>query len=459
MACKVVFVGGASFLWTGRFATDLFLKESLRGSRLVLVDLDAEALALVADYCRLRNRQADANWEILTADLDTALEGADYVMLSIAVGGLEAFDRDYRIPEKYGVFHTVGDTVGPAGISRVLRNVPVFVDVARRMERICPEAWMIHVTNPLAQLTRSVCKATSIRTLGLCHNYEGCMRFLADYFQVERHEVDAETFGVNHFTWLRNLTCRGEAVPLDRLSVREYLRYEGRKKGILKTGTTDDEINEMLGTDTTDDERFSFELCERFGFFPVGGPPHIAENFPYFLNSLDVLARHRIRRKGVLPKRAEGREAKRLHVEAVLEGRDSPPELAASHEALADIIESMENGLPCRTVVNMPNRGQVENLPADVVVETFAQIGRDGVTPLPAGPVPVPLKGFLDSIVSEEELAVSAALTGDRDMVVQAMLVSPLLHDKDAAEVLADELLEAQKDWLPQFFGAERGPV
>lgn len=452
MACKIVFVGGASFLWTGRFATDLFLKESLRGSRLVLVDIDPDALALVAGYCRLRNTQTGAGWEITTANLDAALEGADYVMLSIAVGGLEAFDRDYRIPEKYGVFHTVGDTVGPAGISRVLRNVPVFVDVARRMERVCPDAWMIHVTNPLAQLTRSVCQTSNIKTMGLCHNYEGGMRFLASYLEVSRQEVDAETFGVNHFTWLRNLTCRGEPVPMERLTVAEYLRYEGRKKGILKTGTTDDEINEMLGASSTDDERFSFELCERFGHFPVGGPPHIAENFSWFLNSPEVIARHRIRRKGVLPKRAEGRDAKRALMEAVVAGREALEEPVASHEALADIIESMETGKPCRTVVNMPNQGQIENLPRDVVVETFAEVGRKTVNPLPAGSVPVNIKGFLESIVAEEELSVSAALRGDRNLVVQAMRVSPLLHDKDAAEALTDELLAAQRDWLPQFF-------
>lgn len=454
MACKIVFVGGASFLWTARFATDLFFKESLRGSQLILVDVDKESLSLVADFCQMRNVQMGAGWEIATAELDEALEGADYVMVSIAVGGLPAFDRDYRIPEKYGVYHTVGDTVGPGGISRVLRHVPVFLDIARRMERACPEAWMIHVTNPLAQLTRSVCKATSVKAMGLCHNYEGCMRFLADYFQVERQEVEADTFGVNHFTWLRSLTCRGVPVPPARLSVSEYLRYEGRRKGILKTGTTDDEINEMLGADSSDDERFSFELCEHFGLFPVGGPPHLAENFPYFLNDPAVLAKHRIRRKGVLPRRAEGREVKRARVEAILAGREPLEEPVASHENFAEIIESLHTGAPCRTVINVPNQGQIENLPTDVVVETYASIGRNSVAPLPAGSVPVAIKGYLESIISEEELAVSAALEGDRALVVQAMLASPLLHDKDAAEALADDLLAAQRDWLPQFAGA-----
>jgi len=451
MACKIVFIGGGSFLWSGRFATDLFLKESLRGSCLTLVDIDAAALALVADYCRRLNETLGAEWTVETAERDAALEGADYVMVSIAVGGLEAFDRDYRIPESYGVYHSVGDTVGPAGISRVLRNVPVFLDIARSMERICPDAWMIHVTNPLAQITRAVCKATSVKTMGLCHNYEGTMRFLADLLGVKREEIDANTYGVNHFTWLRDLTCAGQPVELTRLTVAEYLRYEANRKGVLKTGTTDDEINAMFDANTGDDERLVFELCEIYGLYPVRGPPHIAENFPYYLNDPEVIKQHHIRRKGVLPERADGREAKRLRVERILAGTEPLEELKASHESFADIVESLHTGQPARAVINAPNTGQVGNLPRDVVVETWATIGKDSVTPESGGDVPVALKGFLESIVAEEELAVEAALTGDRNLVLQALLASPMLINKDAAPALANELLAAQQDWLPQF--------
>lgn len=450
MSLTITFIGGGSFLWTARLATDLFLKPSLRGSTLILVDIDPEAAALVRNYCRLISDQIEAGWRIETSELTPALEKSDFVMVSISTGGLDAFERDYRIPEKYGVYHSVGDTVGPAGISRTLRNVPVFVQIAREMEQRCPNAWMIHVTNPLAQLTRCVDRATSIRTVGLCHNYEGTMRFLADYLEADRDDLYADTFGVNHFTWLSNATCRGESFQ-DRLTVEAYLQYEARRCQPLETGTTDDEINAMTGDDDPEDERLGFELCEQFGYFPVGGPPHIAENLPWYLNDPATVRQHRIRRKGVLPRRREGQLAKRQRIEAILAGRERLHDLKASHEAFADIVESLHTGKTCRAVVNLPNTGQISNLPQEVVVETWAEISQDRIVPLEAGPVPIVLKGMLESIIAEEELAVDAALTGDRQRVVQAMHISPLLHRKDVAEELTDELLAAQQSWLPQF--------
>ena len=449
MSCKIVIVGGGSFTWTERFAVDFFLQEPLRGSRLVLVDIDREALELVADICRMANEKAGAGWEIETAGMDEALEGADYVVVQISTGGLEAFDLDYRIPERYGVFHCVGDTVGPAGISRVLRNVPVFLDIAARMERHCPDAWMIHVTNPLAQLTRCISKTTSLKVMGLCHNYAGTMGPLADFLGVERGEVDAETYGVNHFTWLQNITCRGEPCE-DRLTLERYLVYHENRDGILKTGTTDDEINAMTGGYRIDD-RLTYELFELLGHFPVGGAEHIAENLPFFLNDKKTIHAHRVRRKGVLPNRLEGKQAKRERVEGIVEGREKLGDLVASHEELADIIRALQTGTPHRACVNLPNTGQIGNLPHDVVVETLATIEQGRVTPHASGPVPTVLKGLVESIIAEEELAVEAALTGDRHKVLQAMFVSPLLHNKDAAEPLTDELLAAHHAYLPQF--------
>lgn len=452
MSCKIVIIGGGSYLWTERFAADLFLQEPLRGSRLVLVDIDPDALELVAGICRMVNEKVGAGWEIETAEMDAALAGADYVVVQISTGGLDAFDLDYRIPEKYGVFHCVGDSVGPAGISRTLRNVPVFRDIGAAMERACPHAWMIHVTNPLAQLTRCVCRATAIKVVGLCHNYAGTMGALADFLGAGRAHVDAETYGVNHFTWLRNITCEGEPCE-DRLSLAQYLVYHESRDGILKTGTTDDEINAMTGGYLIDD-RLSYQLFELLGHFPVGGAEHIAENLPYFLNSKQTIHAHRIRRKGVLPNRLEGKQAKRDRVLAILDGREELKDPVASHEDLAGIICSLCTGIPYRACVNMPNTGQIENLPHDVVVETLATVEKDRITPLPSGAVPTVLKGLLESIVAEEELAVEAALTGDRRKVVRAMFASPVLHNKDAVEPLTDELLAAHSSYLPQFANA-----
>lgn len=456
MACKIAFIGAGSFIWTERLVVDLFAKKSLRGSSLVMVDINLSALKTMHSYCTQLNERMDAGWQIQTADMAYAMDGADYVVVSISTGGLDAFNLDYHIPEKYGVYHSVGDTVGPGGISRTLRNIPVFVDFAREIKKRCPDAWMVHVTNPLAQITRGMYKAVpSIKAVGLCHNYEGTMVLLSKMLGVKREDMQADTFGVNHFTFLDNITCCGNTVN-SGIRLADYLCYEEKRIEELRTQTTDDEINAMTGSNTPSDERLSFELYEMLGYMPVGGPPHVAENFPYYMNNPDVIKKHHIRRKGVLPNRREGYERKKREAEDIVAGRKPFPDKGVSHEAMSDVIESLHTGIPCRAVVNLPNKGQIENLPRDIVVETWAKIEKDTITPEAAGPVPQVLKGFLESIIAEEELAVEAALTGDRQKVIQAMLVSPLLQNKDAAETLTDELLEAHRAYLPQFFNTGR---
>ena len=455
MGFRIVLIGGGSCLWTPTLAKDLFLRTNLAGSELVLVDIDPAAAKLLASYCRMIAGKIGTGWKVSVADHRAALRGADFVCASISTGGFETMHRDYTIPEEFGVYHTVADTVGPGGISRTLRNVPVFVGFARMMEKLCPNAWLVHVTNPLSQLTRAVYKTSSIRCVGLCHNYVGTTKLLAWYFGVRNEDVDAVSVGVNHGTWMKNITVKGRPVA-DQLDLQRYLKMEAAKQAPRDSGTVDDQVEEMLKTSNRVEYYLSFELFKKFGYFPVGGAPHVAENFPFYCNSPETLARHYIHRKGVLPNRADWKEQSRRKIQAITRGKHPLPELTASNEGLAEIADGLLTGHPCREIVSMPNRGQVANLPRDVVVETHALISYDGVSPVNSGSVPAPLLGWLQTVVDEQELAVQAALTGDRDLVVQAMTVSPMLADKDRAAELAWRLLNANRDWLPQFFKKRR---
>lgn len=452
---KVVLIGGGSVQWTPHLATDLFLTEELRGSALVLVDTNPAAADLMLRYCTRIADNLGTRWRVEAAGLAAALDGADVVCVAISTGGLDAMHNDVTIPQRFGVYHSVGDTVGPGGISRTLRNVPVFVDIARRMEQTCPNAWMVHVTNPLAQITRCVNKATGIRCLGLCHNFLGTRAFLAAFLKCEREEITATSVGVNHFTWLKDLACRGEDVS-DRMTLDNYLAYEAAKPGATRVGSTEDQQADPTESSTGHRYYLNFELYKQFGIFPVGGASHVAENFPYYLNSLETARRHRIYRKGVLPDRKRSADACRQEIIDRLEGQKPMPGIEDSIEQLAPAVAALCAGKATHTVVNMPNEGQIGNLPRGAVVETWAQLNRDRVTPTLAGDVPGPVAGLVQLIVQEEELAVEAALTGDRDMAVQAMLVSPLVADKDRAAELTDALLEANARWLPQFNPAGR---
>ncbi len=230
MGFRIVLIGGGSCLWTPTLAKDLFLRPGLAGSELVLVDIDADAAKLLQAYCRLAAERIGTRWKVSVASHRSALRGADLVCASISTGAFQAMHWDYTIPEQFGVYHTVGDTVGPGGISRTLRNVPIFVGFARMMEKLCPDAWMVHVTNPLSQLTRTVTKVSSIKCVGLCHNYAGTIAFLAKYFGVTPADVDAVSVGVNHGSWMKDITVKGRSARAG-LSLKKYLAFEAARKG------------------------------------------------------------------------------------------------------------------------------------------------------------------------------------------------------------------------------------
>ena len=451
MQSKFVLIGGGSLRWTPPLATDMFLTESLCGSELALVDIDGEAADLMQRYCRMIAEQTGCGWRVSVQDLESALDGADGVCVSISTGGFDAMHLDYTVPEKFGIYHCVGDSMGPAGISRTLRNVPVFVDIARMMEKHCPDTWMVHVTNPLSQLTRCVWKASSIRCVGLCHNYGGTLAHLADFLGVKESDLFALSVGVNHYTWLKDLTCKGEDIR-DRLTLKAYLEYEDRKAGRpVRTGTLDDKIEADLGGRPHLPYRLNFALFEVFGVFPVGGSSHAAEGMPWYLNDPATVQRHQIWRKGVLPARRDGAKRLRRETIEIVEGRQPLPEPKMSAELVAPVVSSLCTGEPSHGVVCLPNQGQISNLPRDAIVETWGMVTRDRIAPVLSGGVPDPLRGLMQLVVDEEELAVEAALTGDRDKVVQAMYVSPMVQDKDRAAELADALLDATRQWLPQF--------
>ena len=454
MSYKIVFIGGGSVLWTPRLSCDMFLEPLLQGSELHLVDIDKNALHLTSDYLKAANKSIGCGWNIITSELDDALLDADVVIVSISTGGLEAMQHDYEIPEKYGVNHTVADTVGPGGISRTLRNVPVFLDIAAHMERLCPNTTMVHVTNPLSQLTRAVSKVTSINCVGLCHEYTGVIKMLQNFFNLEnRDDIDSLCIGVNHFTVISGLTVKNNPNPLSQLTVENYLKYEMTQDGSFKTGTTDDEVSKLLSSsEKIYPYYFQFYLYEQLGFLPVSGSNHFAENMPYFCNDSEIMKKFHLHRKGVLPQRADRKTEKMQRLKDILEKGDVIDEAQIrSNEMLCDVVVGLCTGEARRVIAALPNIGQIDDLERDVVVETWAVASRAGVHPVASGKLPLPLKGFMEQIIVEQELTVEAAITGSRKTVVQAIFASPQLHQKDKAELLADELLAANKDYLPQF--------
>lgn len=441
-------------MWTPRLCSDMFLEESLRGSELHLVDVDPESLSLTRRYLEACNQHIGYDWKIVNSELDAALADADVVIVSISTGGLESMQRDYDIPAKYGIYHTVGDTVGPAGISRTLRNVPVFLDIAARMEKLCPDSYMVHVTNPLSQLTRAVSKATSIKCVGLCHEYIGIIKMLQNFFQIEgRDEIDSLCLGVNHFTFMPKLYVKGMENPGARLTLADYLKYEMERDGAFETGTTDDEVQKLIvSSEKLFPYYFNFYMYEQLGYFPVSGSNHLCENLPYFNGSEELLKQYHLHRKGVLPGRAERKVVKTNRLISILDEGAVPDEaLTRSNEMLCDVVVGLCAGEARRVIVAHANVGQIDNLPREVAVETWATASLSGINPVASGNIPLQLKGVMEQIIVEQELTVDAAIRGDGKTFAQALFNSPELFRKDRAEELAEELLAANSEFLPQF--------
>jgi alpha-galactosidase/6-phospho-beta-glucosidase family protein len=435
---KICFIGGGSYNWMPKLLGDLALAPDLEGT-IVLQDINPAALEDIERYGRKALASVGSKFTIeTTTDLDRGLDGAEFVVVTITTGALDTMRLDLEIPEKYGIFQSVGDTVGPGGLSRALRNVPVMVGLAQAMERRCPNAWMLNLTNPMTVLTRAVGLSSRIKVVGLCHELFGVRGALIRMFGGGVDDFEWRVAGVNHLIWLLDMTIRGQ----DGLQMVRDFVGEGRPLPVppARGGWHEPFVDRW---------KLKLELFDLYGALPAAGDRHLAEFFPYFLTE----ANHRGADYGVLlttiPDRQQQVASARAQVLDAIE-TDLPP-LARSPEATADIVSAVANGRSVRTIVNLPNTGQVDNLPRGAVVETLAEITSVGAHPLTVGALPAGVLGTLQPHVTNQELIVQAALEGDRRLALQAMVNDPLVGNLDTARHLLDDLLVAHADYLPQF--------
>ena len=445
MSWKIAVIGGGSVLWMPRLGCDMFLEDSLDGSELVLVDIDPAAAKLVQSYLQECVRVLDKKWKITIASEDDALKNADCVVVSISTGGFEAMDKDYTTPEQFGVYHSVSDTTGPGGIFRTLRNAPVFLKLAEKMAKLCPNAWMVHVTNPLSQLTRIVNASGLVRCCGLCHEVAGQLHQLQGFLGItDPNDLDANVVGVNHFTIFTELYSRTVKDPMAKIKLADYMQY---RAGELGSGTVDDLV--VKGGYDEFPLYLNFYLKEILGVYPAAGTVHIAENFPRFFNDNELYKKFYLYRKGVLPVRPNNKQAIVERLQKTLADKEVPRETAnRSREMLCDVLVGLLTGEKRRVIATLPNAGQIGNLPREASVETWASVSLDTITPVLSGNIPMSCYGFMASVVAEQELTIQAALTKDRSLVRQALFASPLFHEKERVDELMNAMFDAEKEWI-----------
>jgi alpha-galactosidase len=474
---KIAFIGAGSTVFARNLLRDLYTFPELHGSEIALMDINEERLGVTEAVARRLADTAGAKSTITTTtDRRQALDGADYAINMIQVGGYKpATVTDFEIPKKYGLRQTIADTLGIGGIMRALRTIPVMLDMTRDMEEVCPDVTFLNYTNPMAMLCWALSRATPIKTVGLCHSVQGTAAELAGILNLPADEIDYRCAGINHMAFYTKFEHRGRDLYPDLRRVVEEGSYPAH-------------------------ERVRFSILKRFGYFVTESSEHFSEYTPYFIKGSrpDLIGKYnvpldeyparceeQIRDWGTLrsalleadPQAIPNYEAARRGKLSGLRERrlkfieqEDPARAIELRQRWLEerehhlsghsgeygtlIIHSMETGQPRVVYGNVPNHGLIDNLPTGCSVEVPCLIDRQGVQPTAVGTLPPQLAALMQTNINVQSLTVEAALTGKREHIYHAALLDPHTAaelDLDQIPALVDDLIAAHGDLLPAF--------
>lgn len=432
---KMVVIGGGSSYTPELVEGILVRREELPVKELWLVDVPsgAERLEIMANFIRRMAARAGHPLSVHpTLDRREALDGADYVVTQLRVGGMAARIRDEEIPLRHGVIGQ--ETTGPGGFINALRTIPVMMDLAGDLAELAPEAWLVNFTNPSGIVTEALLKHTKVKTIGLCNNAINMQRWLAEAFGAADDEIYLEFVGCNHLLWANRVFLRGRDVTERALEI-------------------------VAGDTTLNMKNIPAHAWPRELILSLGAIPCPYQRY-YYLGD-EVLA-------GLKKAKAEGRPSRGEEVRIVEEelfafyrdpGRAEKPAALSKRggslysEAAMRLISSIHRDRRDVQCVDVQNRGALADLPDDTVVEVNCLIDARGAHPIAVGRLRPQLRGLLQQVKAYEELTIAAALTGDRGLAFQALLANPLVPSARVAKELLEDLLAANEEYLPRFFG------
>lgn len=445
---KVTIIGGGSYLWSYGFCQQFIHSDTFRGATICLMDIDVEALELVTKAVELENVNAGNFVSIeSTTSREEALKEANFVIVSISTGGLDAMQYDLEIPEKYGIYHTVGDTVGPGGWSRAVRNIPVLKDISESMNTHCPDAWLINVTNPLTVLTR-VAGQQGLKTFGFCPGVEEHVRSLATLCDLDSDvRVDYRVTGIDHGSFITELFADGQDL-LHVLKEKGFFRSDGDLPSLVET---EDKMA------VTARSHAIFAIWKEFGYMPGINDRHMVENWPFFQLRAGEALPYGIQRTSV-KKRRDLRETRREALVKFIEhgGREKIDELGHGEDPIVEIIEALLGKKPLLYGSNYQNIGQIAEAPMGAVVETRCLFDGAGVHPL-CSPMPSAVQSVVLPHIYRQEASIDVVLDGNFDDLVSLVISDPLcshLSIVDCRKML-QEMLEANQKWIqnPKLLG------
>jgi alpha-galactosidase len=447
---KITIIGAGGFVFPFRLIGDILSFPALQSAQLCLMDVRPEKLGPVADAARkLVAHHGFAAEVVETTDRREALDGADFVIITFQVGGVEAYKDDVLIPRRYGIDQTVGDTVGPGGVFRFLRSVPAYEAIAADALEVCPEAVFINYANPMAMATAFL-NAKGLKTVGLCHSVQGTTRMLARTLDVPYDEVNYLSAGINHQAWILKFR-RGTEDLYPRLRETMNEKHVVGRAAAELAGDDGDHSEAAAAASTYEggNEQVRTTIMNAFGYFETESSHHASEYLPYFRKNAEMIEQY-------IPERWDYYEICVSHddqgdIDTQLEKLKA--ELAPSVEYGASIVNSVVTGVPSVVYGNVPNVGVISNLPSDACVEVPCLVDENGVQPTAIGELPLQLAALNRTNVNVQTLAVRAALTGNRENVHHAVAMDPLtaaLLTLEQAKAMTDELLAAHAERLPE---------
>ncbi|MBR6767028.1 MAG: alpha-glucosidase/alpha-galactosidase [Clostridia bacterium] len=475
---KITFMGAGSTVFAKNVLGDAMQTPALKDSVIALYDIDAvrleeSAAMLQAINTTTNEGRAKIEKYLGAENRKEALRGANYVVNAIQVGGYDPCTIiDFEIPKKYGLKQTIADTLGVGGVFRALRTIPVMLDFARDMEEVCPNAWLLNYTNPMAMLTGAMLRLSNVKTVGLCHSVQVCAPHLLTELDMPFDDkVQYKIAGINHQAWL--LECTRDGVDLYPEIKRRALAYN---QGTLDIGTLEQRIARMTQcseSEVSDETRrilteaydlyktkkihsdmVRLELMRRFGYYITESSEHNAEYTPYFIKERypELIERFNIPLD----------EYPRRCINQIKQWKERGHELTQNpvlthkrtHEYASYIMEAMETNNPIQIGGNVLNNGLITNLPRNAVVEVPCLVNRNGVQGTYVGDLPEQCAALNRTNINVQLMTIEAIRTGKKDAIYQAVMLDPHTSAElsiDDIVAMCDDLIEAHGDWMPKF--------
>lgn len=449
---KIAYIGGGSRGWAWGLMSDLAACDDISGD-VYLYDIDMEAAKnneIIGNKFNTAEG-AKSTWNYHAAEtIGEALQGANFIVISILPGTFDEMESDVHTPEKYGIYQSVGDTSGPGGIVRAMRTVPMFEEIGENIKKYAPDAWVINYTNPMTLCVKTLYRVfPEIKAFGCCHEVFGTQRFLAKIVkekfgvEVDRHEIKVNPVAVNHFTWLTEAKYN----DIDLFPIyREYCEAHPNGSGGEQADTN--WMNNMFACD----EKVKMDLFRRFGYIAAAGDRHLAEfcEGKWYLESPERVADMHFGLTTVKWRKDNLQE--RLDKSARLVSGEEAVAIKGTGEEGINQIRALLGLTELVTNVNVPNRGQIPNLPLGAVVETNAVFRANSLNPVFAGPIPKEIYPLISRVCGEQELVSEGIAERDVEKIFNAFANDPLVTcSMEDARKLFDEMCENTKKYLSMY--------